>query len=532
MKIVTAAEMREIDRITTEKYGVPSLTLMENAGSAVAEFVLQEYPEAKRIGVICGKGNNGGDGLVAARKLHEAGKQVEVLLLADPAELKGDAAAMYKKLPGKAVVARNEEELKSDAAQSVFAADALIDAIFGTSFKPPVSDFHKEVFSKISVHWERCVAVDIPSGIDCDSHGPPTESKEAFLQSCRERVKAEHCVTFTAPKQRQVFDPMLLDGKIVVAHIGTPQDSIQSNLHLSLIGPWDAMNAFSFRSPYAHKGVFGHVLVIGGSVGKTGAPAMAALAALRSGCGLATVATAASALPMVAAVAPEIMTESLAETETGAISTKAFDHGRIDRLLAGKDVIALGPGLSRHPETAEFVRTLVSQCSVPVILDADGLSAFEGNGSLLKKRDCALILTPHPGEMARLTGHPISQDPEERIRVVREVSGQFDATVVLKGCRTLVGTPDGEVWVNLTGNPGMATGGTGDVLTGVIASLVAQGKERPLLDITSAVYLHGLAGDLAADEIGVEAMIATDLIGHLSAAFKELLNRVEQDRIL
>ena len=529
MKIVTAAEMREIDRITMEKYGVPSLTMMENAGTAVAEFVLQEYPEAKRIGVICGKGNNGGDGLVAARKLHEAGKQVEVLLLADPAELKGEAAAMFKKLPVKAVVARNEKELESEAAQRVFEADALVDAIFGTSFKPPVSEFHKEVCGKISVSWERCVAVDIPSGVDSDTVSPPTESREAFHQNWRECVHAQHCVTFTAAKQRHVFDPMLVDGHIVVAHIGTPEEAMQSALQLSVTTASDAILGFSIRSPYAHKGAFGHVLVIGGSVGKTGAPAMAALAALRSGCGLATVATAASALPMVAAVAPEIMTEPLAETDAGTISQKAFDYGRIEQLLVGKDLVALGPGLSRHPETVEFVRRLVGQCSIPIVLDADGLNAFEGHTSLLEKRNSALILTPHPGEMARLAGGPISDDPAERIRVVREVAKRFGATVVLKGCRTLVGTPDGEVWVNPTGNPGMATGGTGDVLAGIIASLVAQRKDRQLEGITSAVYLHGLAGDLAAGKIGVEAMIATDLIQYLPAAFRELLDRGVQD---
>ncbi|HEV2022147.1 MAG TPA: NAD(P)H-hydrate dehydratase [Terriglobales bacterium] len=535
MKIVTAAEMREIDRITTEKFGVLSLTLMENAGSAVAEFVLEEYPEAKRIGVLCGKGNNGGDGFVAARKLHEAGRQVDVLLLADPAELKGDAAEMFQKLPVKAVVARSAGELKSEAALRVFKADVLVDAIFGTAFKPPVSEFHKEAFQNISVHWERCVAVDIPSGVDCDTFSPATESKEAYLQSCRERVKAQHCVTFTAAKQRQVFDPAFVDGHIAVAHIGTPEEAIQSPLQLHVTTASDAMLGLSIRSPYAHKGVFGHVLVIGGSIGKTGAPAMAALAALRSGCGLATVATAASALPMVAAVAPEIMTEPLAETDAGTVSPKAFNYGRIEQLLAGKDVVALGPGLSRHPETAEFVRAFVSRCSIPIILDADGLNAFEGHASLLKKRTCALILTPHPGEMARLSGHPISKDPADRIRVVREISSQFGATVVLKGFRTLVGTQDGEVWVNPTGNPGMATGGTGDVLTGIIASLVAQGKDwasgrgpEPT-SITSAVYLHGLAGDLAADEIGAEAMIATDLIQYLPAAFKELRGRADQD---
>jgi len=573
MKIVTAAEMREIDRITTEKHGVPSLTLMENAGSAVAEFVLEQYPEAKRTGVICGKGNNGGDGLVAARKLHEAGRQVEVLLLADPAELKGDAAAMFKKLPLKAVVARKEDELNSDSAKRVFDADVLVDAMLGTGFQPPVSEFHKAVFSKISVHWERCVAVDIPSGIDCDSHGPLTESKEAYLKSCEERVKAEHCVTFTAPKQRQVFDPMLVEGSVVVAYIGSPDPAVQSTLQLHVIT--SGCCVFFERSPFTNKGDYGHVLVIGGSVGKAGAAAMAGMAALRSGAGLVTVAVPRSILPTVAGFTPEIMTEPLEETEAGTISLRALESGGLEALLKGKSAVALGPGISRNPETAEFVRTVVRRCTeCPLILDADGLNAFEGHAEKLDGRDRqALVLTPHPGEMARLAGISAQEVQKDRVGTARKFAQEHQVTLVLKGNRSLIAVPDGNVWVNTTGNPGMATGGTGDILTGMMAGMTAQGfspaealarevralreaiesgpaepdeqqqralepmmaemreKEkllasfRPLDAVLAAVYLHGLAGDIARERMGEASLIATDLLATLPAAFEAVQER-------
>jgi NAD(P)H-hydrate epimerase len=579
MKIVTAAEMREIDRITAEKYGVPSLTLMENAGSAVAEFVLEQYPDAKRIGVICGKGNNGGDGFVAARKLHEAGKQVEVLLLADPAELKSDAAAMYKKLPVKAVVARSREDLKSEGAERVFEADVLVDAIFGTSFKPPVGEFHMQVFARISVGWERCVAVDIPSGIDCDTFSPPTESKEVFLQSYRERVKAQHCVTFTAAKQRQVFDPMLVDGRVVVAHIGTPGQVVQSAQQLNVITSDDVGPVSSIRSPYANKGDFGHVLVLGGSVGKAGAAAMAGMAALRSGCGLVTVAVPRSVLPTVAGFAPELMTEPLEETEAGTISLRALEYGRLEALLKGKSAVALGPGISRNPETAEFVRTVVRRCTEsPLILDADGLNAFEGHAEKLDGGDRQpLVLTPHPGEMARLTELSAAKVQEDRVGIARRFAQEHRLTVVLKGQRTVIATADGAVWVNTTGNPGMATAGTGDILTGMVAGMVAQRSSpaatlsrevrelreaiergpaepseeqrralepmmahmrekedlldaiRPVDAVLEAVHLHGLAGDVARERMGEDSMVATDLLTALPEAFERAGKRAQEE---
>jgi NAD(P)H-hydrate epimerase len=518
MKIVSAAEMREIDRITTEKYGVPSLTLMENAGSAVAEFVLQEYPEAKRIGVICGKGNNGGDGFVAARKLHEAGKQVEVLLLADPAELKGDAAAMYKKLPVKAVLARNEKELKAKSAQRAYETDVIVDAILGTGFKPPVKGFYRTAIGNIWEALTTVVSVDLPSGVDADEMSSwPQSDEEELIPAVSYGV-----VTFTAPKLAHVFCH-LTSRPVVVSHIGSPPDAVQSNLNLEVITSRDVCFMRGRGSHDSHKGDFGHVLVVGGSVGKAGAAALAGMAALRAGAGLVTVATARSALPTVAGFAPELMTEPLSETEAGTISMKAFDHGRMEALLKGKTVVAVGPGISRHAESAEFVRTLVERCEIPVILDADGLNAFEGCADQLDGRKRLLTVTPHPGEMARLTGLQTEAVQQDRLGVARKVAADHHCVVILKGWRTLVALDDGRVWVNTTGNPGMATGGTGDVLTGMVAASVAQysseGQQR-VGRFLAPVHLHGLAGDLARKELGEFSMTATDLLRFLPGAFR------------
>lgn len=539
MRIVTAAEMREIDRLTTEQYGVPSLTLMENAGAAVAEFCLEQYPAAQRVGVICGKGNNGGDGFVAARKLHEAGKSVQVLLLADPAEVKGEAAEMLKRVPVNVVVARTEEELKDDLAHQVFESDLLVDAILGTGFKPPVTGIYAAAIEATRFRDVPVVSVDLPSGLDADS-------VDSVLPSYP-LIYASAVVTFTAPKPVHAFFPM----RAVLAQIGTPREaSWESSLKLSLATPgqehgnerafhrWDDVVHAEPRLAESNKGSFGHVLVVGGSRGKAGAPAMAGLAALRAGAGLCTVATARGVQSLVASFAPELMTEDLAETEAGTISLRAMEYGRIDEIARGKTVVAIGPGISRNPESAELARTLVHRRLAPLVLDADGLNAFEGHGERLDGTGVPLILTPHPGEMARLTGLSVDEVQADRIGVARKFAHDQHCVVVLKGWRTLIAEPSGEVWVNPTGNPGMATGGTGDVLTGIIAGLVAQAPQweatennvdaqavvrRGILEaVITGVYLHGLAGDLAAAELGEHALIATDLLRFLPHAIRRL----------
>ena len=516
MKIVTAAEMRAIDRATSERFRVPSLTLMENAGAAVAEHVLAHYGAAKKITVFCGKGNNGGDGFVAARKLHEAGKAVAVILLADPAELKGDAAVMSAKLPVAAIAVRSGKDL-----DSVFSirADLYLDAILGTGFKPPVTGLYADAIERMNASKVPVVAVDIPSGADADAMGPQEVPQEVPQQALQPSTiaRADSIVTFTAPRPAHLFGG-LTAGPTVVAPIGSPDEAVESSLHLSVITPQDFASLIAPRKADSNKGNYGHVLMVGGSVGKAGSVAMAGMAALRAGAGLATVATAKSALSTVAGFHPELMTEPLAETRAGTISAGAVR--RLDLLATGKSVLAIGPGISRHPATAELVRTLVSKGEIPVVLDADGLNAFEGRTRELSGKGRVLVITPHPGEMARLAGCSTADVQKDRVGVARRFAREHDVMVVLKGNRTLVVRPDGEAWVNTTGNPGMSTGGTGDILTGMIAGMIAQHPKDQLMAVCAAVHLHGLAGDVMRESVGEHSMVATDLLRGLPEAFQ------------
>jgi len=528
MKIVTSDDMRQIDRRTREQFLVPSLTLMENAGTAVAEFSLRAYSSARSFGVICGKGNNGGDGFVVARKLHEAGREVRVLLLADPSELRGDAAANFAKLPKKTGEvppkrARKGAQIKvggppfalfkgwvsPQSVQSVFESDVLIDAILGSGFRPPVSGAYAEAIARINAASAPVMAVDIPSGADADVMGDQTGSVS----------RADAIVTFTAPRPAHVFGN-LTSGPIVVAPIGSPPEAIQSSLNLNVITAKDLALPLPQRPRDSNKGMYGHVLVVGGSVGKAGAAAMAGFSSLRTGAGLVTVATPRSVLDTVAGFHPEIMTEPLAETESGSISSQAM--GAFEQAADNKTVLAIGPGISRHLETAEFVRIIVSKSITPIVLDADGLNAFEGKAEQLNGRSRTLVLTPHPGEMSRLAGLSVSAIQRDRINVARKFAKEHDLILVLKGDRTIIAKSDGEAWVNTTGNPGMSTGGTGDILTGIVAGMIAQNPKRGFEAVLAAVYLHGLAGDVARETMGEHSLVATDLIRTLPEAFRRV----------
>ncbi len=507
MKIVTAAEMRAIDRATSERYGVPSLSLMENAGAAVADYVLSNHAAAERIVVFCGKGNNGGDGFVAARKLYDQGRKVRVILLADPLELRGDAAAMFSKLPEPAITVHSSEDLKGE--QVVWAArgDLYLDAILGTGFKPPVSRLYAEAIAIMNASQVPVVAVDIPSGADADSMNVQTGTI----------ARADSIVTFTAPRPAQVFGS-LTKGPTAVANIGSPEEAIVSNLQLNVITARDIAPLIGPRPADSNKGNFGHVLVIGGSLGKAGSVAMAGMAALRAGAGLSTVATPKSVLATVAGFHPELMTEPLPETDAGTISTSALDH--IEKLAKGKSVFAIGPGISRDPQTTELVRNLIAKRNGATVLDADGLNAFEDRGDKLDGKAGTLVITPHPGEMARLVGSTIADVQKDRLGVARKFANEHALIVVLKGHRTLVVKPDGEAWVNTTGNPGMATGGTGDILTGMVAGMVGQHPKDAFGAVLAAVHLHGLAGDVMRESVGEHSLVATDLLRGLPEAFR------------
>jgi NAD(P)H-hydrate epimerase len=314
----------------------------------------------------------------------------------------------------------------------------------------------------------------------------------------------------------------------VVAPIGSPEEAIVSSLQMNVIAARDAAQMIRPRPPAANKGNFGHVLVVGGSLGKAGAAAMAGMAALRTGAGLSTIATAKSVLPTVAGFHPELMTEPLEETEAGAISLRALEYGRVDKLIEGKTVLAVGPGISRNAETAEFVRSVVNNHKTPTVLDADGLNAFEDRAAELNGNDRTLVITPHPGEMARLVGSTANAVQHDRINIARSFAREHELIVVLKGHRTLIAHPDGTAWVNTTGNPGMATGGTGDILTGMTAGLVAQNPDRVLEAVFAAVHLHGLAGDVARESMGEHSLVATDLLTALPEAFRRVREAAQE----
>jgi len=521
MKIVTAAEMRAIDRTTWEKFGVPSLTLMENAGSAVARFVLSEYPKAERIGVVCGKGNNGGDGFVVARKLAENGRAVRVLLLCDPGELRGDAAAMFGRMKIAPVVVREVAGLESAEAGEIFASDLILDAVLGTGFRPPVSELYATAIGKMNASSALIVAVDIPSGADADAMQAATAPATAGMNAGATQARADAVVTFTAARPGHVFAG-LTDGPTVIAPIGSPAEAVSSEWRLHLSTPADFSALLAPRVLEANKGSYGHVLVVGGSVGKAGAAAMAGFSVLRAGAGLSTVATASPVLATIAGFHPELMTEPLPATAEGTIGSAAFE--KVRALCQAKTVVAVGPGISRNEETAEFVRSLTRAGAVndrvAFVIDADGLNAFDGGKAQeLNGRGRTIVITPHPGEMARLTGLTIAEVQAKRLEVARQFAREHELIVVLKGHRTLIAAADGTTWVNSTGNPGMATGGTGDVLTGIVAGLVAQHPLRALEATALAVNLHGLAGDLARDAVGEISVVATDLVRFLPAAF-------------
>ncbi|MGC8792926.1 MAG: NAD(P)H-hydrate dehydratase [Bryobacteraceae bacterium] len=509
MKILTAAQMREVDRRTIEM-GIPGIVLMENAGHRVVEFLAETFrPLSEQIVVIvCGKGNNGGDGMVVARQLWTRlrPRRLHVVLAADPAELKGDAAANYRMLQvvGCPVARQITPEMRE--------ATLVLDALLGTGLKGPVTGPVVDWIREINAGFPRAriVAVDIPSGIESDAADTPGEA-----------VQADYTVTFTAPKVGQIMPPNCRRvGRLRVAPIGSPPELYEADdsIFLSLIEARELRHLFAPRIPWSHKGDFGHVLVLAGSRSKPGAAAMAGMAALRAGAGLVTVASAASAVPMIGSHAPEIMTEPLPETPEGAIAAQALE--RVLELAAGKDVIALGPGLGTHPETVSVVRQLFDRLPQPLVVDADGLNALAGVA--IRGEGRVRILTPHPGEMARLTGLVTRQIQADRIGVARSFARERGVILVLKGYRTLIATPDGRVRVNPTGGPGLASGGSGDILTGAVAGLLAQFPQDPVLAAAGAVYLHGLAGDLGAGEMGEQALVATDLLRYFPPAMRKI----------
>ncbi|MGA2712368.1 MAG: NAD(P)H-hydrate dehydratase [Bryobacteraceae bacterium] len=511
-KVLTPREMGEVDRATVEA-GIPGIILMENAAQRVVEYIAGHFSPVseQRIVVVCGKGNNGGDGLAIARQLHIRfnPRSLRVILICDPAELRGDAALNLTMLR-----AAGLQEYR-DFGPEMRPATLVVDAVLGTGLtgaaKGPALDAILEINS--SFPFAKVVAVDIPSGLSGDSGTPPGEY-----------VRADATVTFTAPKICHAMPPACdLMGDLVIAPIGSPSSLYESNeqIQLALITPESIAPLFAPRPLDSNKGKFGHVLVVAGSRSKPGAAAMAGLSALRAGAGLVTVACPESAVSAVSSHTAELMTEPLAETASGEIARAAFD--RIVELAGKRTLVAIGPGIGTDDETRSTVMRLFNEIPQPMVIDADALNClaagdWSGQSGMLR------VLTPHPGEMSRLTGLSIRDIQADRIAVARSFAGSRNVIVVLKGERTLIGFPDGRVWINPTGSPAMATGGTGDILTGMVSGLMGQFPKDPDRAIAAAVYLHGLAGEIAARHLTEQTVIATDLLQYLAEGIRAITN--------
>jgi NAD(P)H-hydrate epimerase len=520
MNILTAEEMGAVDRRTAEEFGVPLESLMEHAGNAVATFCLRHYGSESRAVVLCGKGNNGGDGFVAARRLAQAGWLVRVVLLGRIEEVKGDAAVALKRLRGEAsavVVDEVSDEADLRACEPVLKdAELLLDAVVGTGFKPPLRGLAVLLREMVEGLDTPMVAVDLPSGWDANS----------MEQTADGSFRADAVVTFTAPKMAHMFGHLTRNektggtfGPVVVAGIGSPEQAVVSAGGLTWTGTSKVL-AEKARDVNSNKGKFGHVLVIGGSYGKAGAPAMASLACLRTGAGLVTAAVPKSVVDTVAGITPELMMVPLAEGTKGAVSFKNLDGAKLDALVKQISVVAVGPGLSTEGDAPAFARQVVEKTTVPVVIDADALNAFAGKAHLLNGRGRVLVLTPHPGEMARLAGLTVKEVEADRVGLARRFATEHKVTLVLKGWRTLVAHPDGSIAVNTSGNPAMAKGGSGDILTGIVAGMLAQFPGDVARAVETAVYLHGLAGDFAAHAMEEHTVLATDTVTHLSDAFR------------
>ena len=517
MHVLSAAEMQACDRATTVRFGIASIDLMRAAAGAVAAFAQTQFPRTRRVTVLCGRGNNGGDGMMTARLLAAAGLEVTTLLLGAPEGFGADAVTAWGELlasaaPGTVHVIESAAELAGH--NDALNADLLIDAVVGTGFKPPLKGLAKSALEWAKTSRAYFLSIDLPSGWAADSTSPAATGP-AF--------PSDAVITFTAPKLAHVFAQLTRrwDQPVVVAPIGSPQAAVVSTERLHWAG--SAMQlAKTPRAAAANKGNFGHVLVVGGAVGRSGAPSMTSLASLRSGAGLVTAAVPAAILVQVSAVAPELMTNPLPAGDSGGISDKSLTPSALAELMEGKTVLAIGPGLGQAAETVKFVTGLLAATKIPAVIDADALNILAAKPVLLAKlaKGRTVVLTPHPGEMARLAGTTIAEVQANRLEMARTFAQRFGVTLVLKGARTLIAHPDGRVAVNTTGNPGMAKGGSGDLLTGVVAGLLAQHPDNAAQAVEAAVYLHGLAADLAVRAGDEHTLLATDSLAQFSRAFR------------
>ena len=530
--------MRDVDRLTIERHGVPGLLLMENAGSHVAEHIRgycaqDGFERSRRVAVLCGKGNNGGDGFVVARLLQgqQINLEIRVYLFGSPQDLRGDAAENYKnwrELSGVTQVVEGEEALQK-LWPEIENSEIIVDALLGTGLSGPA----KGIFAKVIEDLNQLsgnataprpaliVAVDTPSGLPSDGEaaaGPV--------------LRVHKTITFTAPKIGQLISPDAhCCGELLVRHIGSPLPLIEETGKGTLrwAGPEEFASLPLVRAADSHKGTFGHVLVVGGSLGKSGAAVLAGYASLSSGAGLTTVASPDAVQSLIASMHPEYMTEQLTSTKEGSVAASNLSSGRIAKILEGKTVLAIGPGLGVHKETQKVIRHLVKESAIPIILDADGLNAFAGKLEALRQRKSQfLAITPHPGEMGRLLGVSNAAVQSGRVKAATEAARCGKAHVLLKGFHTVLAAPDGRVWVNTTGGPALAKGGSGDVLTGVLAALTAQfGTSDWLRVLSLGAYLHGAAATRFSDWEDSSGQLATSVATMIPLARHKLLQEIQ-----
>jgi hydroxyethylthiazole kinase-like uncharacterized protein yjeF len=519
MQIVTSAQMQEMDRRTIQEFGIPGRVLMESAGrGATRVFLKRIYSQGPGpVGVLAGRGNNGGDGFVVARYLAQMDVDVKVFLLARAAEVQGDAAANLGLLMTLNVPVVELPDAEAFAARQTEMKHRVywIDAVLGTGLNADVKDYYREVIEFINTCRRPVLAIDVPSGLSADTGQP-----------CGTCIRATATATFAWAKIGHVTYPGVeYCGAVEVIDIGIPPILAKaSDVRQALISGSAVQEILGLRPADSHKGRTGHLLVVAGSTGKTGAAAMTAESALRAGAGLVTLAVPESLNPILESLVIEAMTIPLPDQNTGLVLEEAF--GKLVQAAAGKQALALGPGLGTASPTRNLVSRIVREIDLPMVIDADGLNLLAGHQSCLKTRKEATVLTPHPGEMARLTGLTVAQIQQDRIQAARKLAQATGAHVVLKGARTLVADPDGHVWVNPTGNAGMAAGGMGDVLTGIIAGLLAQGRAASEA-CRAGVYLHGLAADILSQKAS-RGFLATEVMQAVPQAIQRVLSKPPQ----
>jgi NAD(P)H-hydrate epimerase len=518
MILVTAGEMQEMDRQTIALHGIPGLELMENAGRGATRVLLDQFGNQVRagVGIFCGKGNNGGDGFVIARCLAEKGIDVTVYLLAKTAALKGDAAANLERLVPLdiRVIEIPDEDTFSKTKSSLSDYGLLVDAILGTGLTSDVRGLFETVINFINALNRTGIAVfavDIPSGLNADTGQP-----------CGTCIQAQGTATFGLAKIGHFIYPGAeYTGTLEIIDIGIPGSIVQAvDPKQYLLTSQQIRNYFKPRSADTHKGRTGHLLVIAGSPGKTGAAAMTAMSAMRAGAGLVTLGIAESLNPILETQVLEVMSAPLPENQNGVLGNSAIKD--LKKMEAGKTCLAIGPGIGQAEETRSLVKKIINQSQIPVVIDADGLNNIAGQTQLLKRIKCPAVLTPHPGEMARLMDVTPAEVQQNRLQCARDFATNFKVHLVLKGAATVIAHPDGSAYMNPTGNPGMASGGMGDVLTGVLAGFITQGFS-PEAAAHAAVYVHGAAADTLAKTIGPIGYLASEVMNAIPAEIKKLM---------